>query len=49
MSQLTENTLQRIDKWLTLGTSIESTFPKLDQRYRMQICTEERLVGGGLA
>lgn len=40
MSQLTENTLQRIDKWLTLGTSIEGTFPKLDQRYRMQICTE---------
>lgn len=40
MSQVTEKTLQRIDKWLTVGTSMESAFPKPDQRYRMQLCSE---------
>ena len=40
MSQITQGTLQRIDKWLACGTSIETAFPKLEQRYRMQICAE---------
>ena len=40
MSQLTQNTLQRIDKWLSNGLSMETMFPKLEQRYRMQICAE---------
>lgn len=40
MSQITQGTLQRIDKWLSCGTSIETAFPKLEQRYRMQICAE---------
>jgi hypothetical protein len=40
MSGLTQNTLARIDKWLSYGTSIETAFPKLEQRYRMQICSE---------
>ena len=40
MSGLTENTLARIDKWLSYGTSMEAAFPKLEQRYRMQICSE---------
>lgn len=40
MSQITQGTLARIDKWLTYGTSIESAFPKLEQRYRMQLCAE---------
>lgn len=40
MSGLTENTLSRIDKWLSQGMSIESMFPRLEQRYRMQICSE---------
>ena len=40
MSGLTENTLSRIDKWLSQGMSIETMFPRLEQRYRMQICAE---------
>ena len=40
MSGLTENTLTRIDKWLSYGTSLEAAFPKLEQRYRMQVCSE---------
>lgn len=40
MSGLTENTLARIDKWLSYGTSMEAAFPKLEQRYRMQVCSE---------
>ena len=40
MSGLTERTLSRIDKWLSYGTSIEAAFPKLEQRYRMQVCSE---------
>lgn len=40
MSGITENTLARIDKWLTLGTGIEHAFPKPEQRYRMQMCSE---------
>lgn len=40
MSGLTQNTLARIDKWLSYGTSIETAFPKLEQRYRMQVCSE---------
>lgn len=40
MSQLTQNTLQRIDKWLSNGLSMETMFPKQEQRYRMQICAE---------
>ena len=40
MSQITQGTLTRIDKWLNYGTSIESAFPKLEQRYRMQLCAE---------
>src|SRR5574344_1284706 len=38
MSQLTQNTLQRIDKWLSNGLSMETMIPTLEQRYRMQIC-----------
>lgn len=40
MSQLTQNTLTRIDKWLSQGLSIETMFPKMEQRYRMQVCAE---------
>lgn len=40
MSQLTQNTLQRIDKWLSNGLSIDTMFPKLEQKYRMQLCYE---------
>ena len=40
MSAITENTLTRINKWLSYGTSIEMAFPKLEQRYRMQVCAE---------
>ena len=40
MSGITQNTLARIDKWLNYGTSMQTAFPKLDQRYRMQICSE---------
>lgn len=40
MSQITQGTLTRIDKWLANGVSIESAFPKLEQRYRMQVCAE---------
>ena len=40
MSAITENTLTRINKWLSYGTSIETAFPKLEQRYRMQVCAE---------
>nr|DAF77537.1 MAG TPA: hypothetical protein [Caudoviricetes sp.] len=40
MSQITEGTRTRIDKWLSLGTPINSVFHKLDQRYRMQVCSE---------
>lgn len=40
MSGLTQNTLARIDKWLSYGTSIETAFPKLEQRYRIQVCSE---------
>lgn len=40
MSQITKGTLARIDKWLSCGTSIEMAFPKLEQRYRMQVCAE---------
>ncbi len=40
MSQLTQNTLTRIDKWLSQGLSIETMFPKAEQRYRMQVCAE---------
>lgn len=40
MSQITQNTLQRIDRWLSFGSSIEAAFPKLEQRYRMQLCAE---------
>ena len=40
MSEITQNTLARIDKWLSYGTSMQTAFPKLEQRYRMQICSE---------
>lgn len=40
MSKITEGTLTRIDKWLSHGTSIETAFPKLEQRYRIQVCAE---------
>ena len=40
MSGITQNTLARIDKWLNYGTSMQTAFPKLEQRYRMQICSE---------
>lgn len=40
MSGLTQNTLARIDKWLSYGTSMQTAFPKLEQRYRMQVCSE---------
>ena len=40
MSAITENTLARINRWLSYGTSIETAFPKLEQRYRMQVCAE---------
>lgn len=40
MSKITENTLKRIDKWLHFNTSLESAFPNLEQRYRMQVCSE---------
>lgn len=40
MSQITQGTLTRIDKWLSFNTSIEAAFPKPEQRYRMQLCTE---------
>lgn len=40
MSGITQNTLTRIDKWLSYGTSMQTAFPKLEQRYRMQICSE---------
>ena len=40
MSQITRGTLARIDRWLSCGTSIEMAFPKLEQRYRMQLCGE---------
>lgn len=40
MSGITQNTLDRIDKWLSFGTSMQTAFPKLEQRYRMQICSE---------
>ena len=40
MSGITQNTLARIDKWLSYGTSMQTAFPKLEQRYRMQICSE---------
>ena len=39
MSGLTQNTLARIDKWLSYGTSMQTAFPKLEQRYRMVGCT----------
>lgn len=40
MSQITQGTLARIDKWLAQGISIETMFPNLEQRYRMQLCAE---------
>lgn len=40
MSGITQNTLARIDKWLSYGTSMQTAFPKLEQRYRMQVCSE---------
>ena len=40
MSQITQGTLSRINKWLSYGTAIESAFPKIEQRYRMQVCSE---------
>ena len=40
MSGISQNTLARIDKWLSYGTSMQTAFPKLEQRYRMQICSE---------
>lgn len=40
MSQITKGTLARIEKWLSCDTSIEMAFPKLEQRYRMQVCAE---------
>lgn len=40
MSNIAQKTLQRIDKWLHFGTSIKGAFPRLEQRYRMQICSE---------
>lgn len=40
MSGVTQNTLARIDKWLSCGTSIETAFPRLEQRYRMELCSE---------
>lgn len=40
MSQITQGTLTRIDKWLAQGISIETMFPNLEQRYRMQLCAE---------
>lgn len=40
MSQITQGTLARIDKWLSVGTRLEHAFPRPDQRYRMQVCSE---------
>ena len=40
MSGITQKTLARIDKWLSYGTSMQTAFPKLEQRYRMQVCSE---------
>ena len=40
MSNITENTLRRIDLHLQKGTSLESAFPKLEQRYRMLLCKQ---------
>ena len=40
MSGITQNTLARIDKWLSYGTSMQTAFPKLEQRYRMEVCSE---------
>ena len=33
MSQLTQNTLQRIDKWLSNGLSMETMFPKIGRAH----------------
>lgn len=40
MSQITQGTLSRIDRWLSSGASIEAAFAKPEQRYRMQVCAE---------
>lgn len=40
MGNITQGTLTRINKWLNNGTSIAIAFPKLEQRYRMQVCAE---------
>lgn len=40
MSAITQKTLTRINKWLSCDTSIEAAFSNLEQRYRMQVCTE---------
>lgn len=40
MSQITQSTLVRIDKWLTSGVPIASVFRQPEQRYRMQLCSE---------
>lgn len=40
MSQITQGTLARINQWLTTGTKLEYAFPRLEQRYRIQVCSE---------
>lgn len=40
MSNISNNTIQKIERWLYHGTSIESAFPKLDQQYRVRTCYE---------
>lgn len=40
MSTISNNTIQRIEKWLYHGTSLESAFPRLDQQYRVKLCYE---------
>lgn len=40
MSNVSQSTLMRIDKWLGNGLSIETMFPKPEQRYRMKLCYE---------
>lgn len=40
MSQISNNTIARIEKWLYHGTTIESAFPKVEQQYRVRTCYE---------
>ncbi len=40
MAQVSEKTLQRVNKWLSAGVPLNVVFTKLDQRYRMQLCSE---------